>query len=294
MRIKSTIVLASLFLTLGPLSKPVAAESDSVKPFFSKSIQFGAHRGGMNWRPESTVGSFRESNANWPEMMVEADARVTKDGIAVLIHDSTVNRTTNGTGPIAELTLAEAQALDAGYNFTPDKGETYPYRGKDYRIPTVVEALTAFPDKLFLIEIKDQPGCAEALVKAIQEADAVDRVCIASFNPAQMKIAREMEPDIAQCFDAQTLPRLIGALRGDNWDEYVPEADLLIMNYHRLSNYRMTEADFPKLQAKGIPICLYNINTPEEMHHLLDLGIDSMLTDHPDMLASVLKERAAR
>jgi len=59
-----------------------------------------------------------------------------------------------------------------------------------------------------------------------------------------MKIAREMEPDIAQCFDAQTLPRLVGALRGDNWDDYVPEADLLIMNYHRLSNYRMTEADF--------------------------------------------------
>jgi glycerophosphoryl diester phosphodiesterase len=275
-------------------SEEALAQNHETKPFFSKSIQFGAHRGGMKWRPESTLGSFRESNALWPDMLVETDARVTKDGVAVLLHDATVNRTTNGTGPVAEMTLEEVQALDAGFDLTFDKGETHPYRGKGYQIPTVVEVLKALPEKHFLIEIKDQPGCAQALVKAIRESNAVDRVCIASFSPAQMKIARELEPGLAMCYAADTIPRLLGALRGDRWEEYVPEADLLIMNYHQLPRYGVTEADFPKLQAKGIPICLYTVNTPEEMNHLLDLGVDGMLTDHPDMLAAVLQERAAR
>ncbi len=293
MKTYSILILFAAMAFAG-LHGEAMAQSDTVKPFFSKSIQFGAHRGGMKWRPESTLGSFKESNALWPEMLIETDDRVTKDGIAVLLHDATVNRTTNGEGAVAEMTLAEVQALDAGFDLTSDKGETHPYRGKGYQIPTVVEVLKALPEKRFLIEIKDQPGCAEALVKAIREADAVGRVCIASFSPAQMKIARELEPDLAMCYDADTLPRLVKALRGENWDAYVPEADLLIMNYHRLSNYRMTEADFPKLRAKGIPICLYTVDKPGEMNHLLDLGVDGMLTDRPDMLAEVLQERAAR
>jgi len=263
-------------------------QSAEPHPFFDEPFLFGVHRGGMDWRPEATIKLYKEDVANWPDILLESDARVTKDGVAVLIHDGTVDRTTNGKGRIEDFTLAEIQSLDAGYNFSRDNGKTYPYRGKGYRIPTVLEALLEIPNQRFLIEIKDQPGCAEALMDAVKKAGAADRVCIASFNPAQMKIAKELVPAIATCFDRDSIPKMVEALRGSNWDQYVPEDDLMIFNYHGLKRYGITEKDFSKIQAKGIPLCAYTINTKKEMLHLISIGIDSMLTDRPDILGEVL------
>ena len=270
------------------------ATSEPAKPFFSKSIQFGAHRCGAKWRPESTLKTFQEAATTWPDIMIECDARVTKDGVAVLIHDATVNRTTNGKGKVADLTLAEIQALDAGYRFTTDRGKTFPYRGKGYQITTVVEALKALPDSHFMIEIKDQPGCAEALVKAIQDAKAEDRVVVASFKHEYMNIAEDLAPEIAQCYDRVSIREMLQVMRGEDWNAYKPTDDLLILNYNNLDAYTMTKADFPKIQAKGIPVCVYNIDTVEKMNEVLDLGLDSMLTNRPDLLAQVLSDRRLR
>lgn len=273
---------------------PDTSYADKDKQFFAKPIIFGAHRSGMKWHPESTLMTFQAAAARWPDMMIETDTRVTKDGVAVILHDAKVDRTTNGTGAIADLTWDEVKDLDAGYTFTTDKGETFPFRGKGYRISKVADSLRALPDMHFLIEIKDQPGCAEALIAAVKEADALDRVCIASFNPKQMEIAKGLAPSIATCFDAATMVRLLGALRSDAWDDYVPEADMLIMNYHQLARYNVTPEDFPKIQAKGIPICVYNIDDEFEIHEVLDLGLDSMLTNKPVSLARILDKRNLR
>jgi glycerophosphoryl diester phosphodiesterase len=287
----STLCLAMFVVSM---LVPLAAQADTSKPFFSKPFIFGAHRCGMKWRPESTFKTFQEAAKRWPDLMIETDTRVTKDGVAVFLHDSKVDRTTNGTGAIADLTWAEVEKLDAGYNFSSDNGETFPYRDQGYKISKVVDVLRAMPDSHFLIEIKDQPRCAEVLTAAILEADAVDRVCLASFNPEQMKIAKNLAPTVATCFDAGTIPTLLAALRGENWDAYVPEADMLIMNYHQLARYGVTKDDFPKLQAKGIPICVYNIDDEFEIHEVLDLGLDSMLTNKPDSLARILGKRNLR
>lgn len=286
--IKPNQIIWTLLIVTG--IQPMAL-SEEPHPFFDKPILFGVHRGGMKWRPESTIKLFKEDAANWPDIVLETDARVTKDGVAVLIHDETVNRTTNGEGRIEEFTLAQIQALDAGYGFTRDKGETHPYRGQGYQIPTVLEALQALPNQRFLIEIKDTPGCAEALADAIKKADAEHRVCIASFNPKQMQIAEKIIPNVATCYDSASQVRIVGALRGSNWDEYVPEDDLIIFNYHNLRRYGITEKDFATLQAKGLRLCAYTINTEEEMKHLISIGIDSMLTDRPDILGRVLAEQ---
>lgn len=286
--------LITLGLAIATLFPVPIAHSDSDKPFFSKPIQFGAHRCGAKWRPESTLKTFKEATATWPDLMIECDARVTKDGIAVLIHDSTVDRTTNGTGKVSDLTLAEIQALDAGYKFTTDKGKTQPYRGKGYQITTVVDALTALPDSHFMIEIKDQEGCAEALVAAIKEAKATDRVILASFKHEYMNIAYGLAPKIAQCFDRASVMRMLLDMRGRNWDDYKPTDDLLILNFNRLDTYTLKKTDFKTIQAKGIPICVYNIDTIEQMNEVLDLGLESMLTNRPDLLAEVLTKRGLR
>ena len=222
--------------------------------------------------------------------MLEGDVRLTMDGVPVLLHDATVDRTTNGTGPITELTLEQAKALDAGYSFTPDKGVTYPYRGKGYTLSTLREVLDAIPNHLFMIELKDQAGIAGPTVKVIQEVGAVDRVVLASFSAAHMAEAKGLEPRIATSYSAVTLLRLANTINTDEWDAYVPDDDMLAMNYHNLSRYRMTELDFPTLQKKGIRICLYNINTSEEVTKLLTMGIDSMLTDYPEMFYETLSD----
>src|SRR5581483_4156148 len=96
----------------------------------------------------------------------------------VVIHDRLVERTTNGKGAVADLTLEQLRNLDAGYHFTTD-GVTYPYRGKGIRIPTLDEILTLFPRQRFLIELKDSDfAAAPELVAILQRHDAFRRVVV--------------------------------------------------------------------------------------------------------------------
>lgn len=270
----------------------VQAEQAAPHPFFDKPIQFGCHRGGAKWRPESTVKTFRELVTLWPEVMLECDVRMTKDGHIVVIHDGKVDRTTNGTGVVAEMTLAEVQALDAGHDWSRDGGETFPYRGKGYQVPTLAEALAVAPENNWLVEIKDQKGIDVARVIAeIEKAGMVDRVLLASFNPELMAIAEALNPNVATCFDSTSRKGVVAALRSDGrWNDYTPVDDVFTLSYRNLTSYDITEADFATIQAKGTPICAYVINDAPTIRKLLDLGVQSMLTDRPDVFGDTLAE----
>ncbi len=258
-------------------------------PFFDKPIQFGCHRGGAKWRPESTVKTFSELVKLYPEVMVECDVNMTKDRQIVVIHDGTVDRTTNGSGDVSEMTLAEIQALDAGYRWTKDRGQTFPYRGEGYRIPTLAEALAVAPNNNWLVELKDQPGIDVALVvEIIEKAGMTDRVLLASFNPDLMTAAEAINPAIARCFNSRTREELVAALRSDDWEAYKPVDQVFTLWYSRIDQYGIDYRDFAAIQEKGIPICAYVINDLDEMEALLNLGVQSMLTDYPNDLDSVL------
>lgn len=287
--IVSLVGLALLLIPTTVRAEESSVETRTIKPFVEGNILFGAHRGGRGWRPEGTLKTFKEGAETWPEIMLESDVHLTKDGIPVLIHDDTVDRTTNGTGPIGGYTLAELKALDAGYRFTRDDGKTFPYRGQGYTIPTLREVLQSIPDHQFMIELKDQDGVVAPTVAVIQETGAVDRVVLASFSATLMDEAKRLEPAIASCYSANTLMRLVAALHSDDWTHYTPEDDILVMNYRNLKRYRLTTDDLPRIQEKGIRVCLYNINDPAEIRELLELGVDSMLTDRPDVFSGVLK-----
>src|SRR5829696_2712479 len=112
-----------------------------------------AHRGASSLAPENTIEAFRlalEAGAGG----LELDVHMTSDGHIVVIHDATVDRTTNGTGAVSEMTLHELRRLDAGHNFSPDGGPTRPYRGRGVRVPTLGEVLREFPGVAVNIEIK--------------------------------------------------------------------------------------------------------------------------------------------
>ncbi len=131
------------------------------------------HRGNRAHAPENTIESFAQAVALGAEA-IEFDIRVSADGVPVVHHDPTLERTTNGRGEIARKSFGELRELDAGYRFTKDGGKTFPYRGKGHRIPTLDEVIEAFPSTPLLIEIKN-PLAATGARNALESHRAEDR-----------------------------------------------------------------------------------------------------------------------
>lgn len=264
------------------------------KPFFAKPFLLGAHRGGADLWPENTLVAFRSAAKRWPHILLETDARLTADGQAVLLHDDTVNRTTDGTGPVAEMTLAEVKKLDAGYRFTPDRGKTFPYRGKGVRIATLAEALAAVPDARFEVELKPCKGVTEPTLRVIRQAGAEDRVLLASFDSRLIFQARRITPQMAYCYEFLGGLSMLDKLRsgGKQWAAYQPKAEVLSLMRRMLTQYKVTPDEIRAMQAKGVYFQIHTPNTPQAIRQALDLNPDSVLTDRPDLLAELIAERS--
>lgn len=268
-----------------------AARSAAHEAFFAQPLRLGAHRGGRSDWPENTTFAYRSAAETWPGILLEGDALCTADGQVVILHDDTVDRTTNGTGRIADLTLEQVKSLDAGYRFTRDHGATYPYRGKGITIPTFAEALAAAPQSRFLIEIKNQSCVPKAIVKVIAEANAFHRVILASFNPLLIAEASRLSPGILTCYDVLQGWDLLVHLRSEHWADYRPHADMLAIAEELIRDFHVQPNELEAIQAKGIPVLVHTINTPESMRDFLAQGVASVLTDYPERLAAILAEK---
>src|SRR5690606_32073069 len=137
-----------------------------------------AHRGGAGLGPERPAAACLDGARGWAADMRELDVHASADGHCVGIHDSTVDRTTDGSGPVAEKTLAELRELDAGYRFTTDGGRTFPFRDRGITIPTIEEVLEALPDMPITVEVK-AAAAQQPLFDAIRRFGATDRVIAA-------------------------------------------------------------------------------------------------------------------
>ena len=155
-----------------------------------------AHRGGMTLYPENTMLAFRESVIVHNVDILEFDLQLTKDGKAVVIHDSTLNRTTNGSGNVCDFTYAEISVLDAGYHFSADAEKTYPYLGKEIRIPLFEDVIREFPDTFLNSELKDSsPVLAEEVKWIVEKFNAQKRMLLGSGNYFQHSRIRKLMPD---------------------------------------------------------------------------------------------------
>ena len=134
------------------------------------------HRGAAAYAPENTLESFRLALALGAEAL-EFDLRCSRDGVAMVFHDPTLERTTDRNGPVAALTCAELQQADAGYRFVDADGGT-PFRGRGVRIPTLTEVVAAFPDTPLLIEIKERE-VQEPAARARRAGGATGRAVVA-------------------------------------------------------------------------------------------------------------------
>jgi glycerophosphoryl diester phosphodiesterase len=168
----------------------------SLVPFFdhARPLIF-AHRGGMALGPENTLAAFDLGMAAGADGL-ELDVHLSADGVPVVLHDPTLDRTTSATGPLAALTASELARVDAGCRFTSSGG--FPFRNQGIGVPTLRDVLRRYTDTRLIVEMKvDSRDMGEAVAREVRLADAVDRVCAAGYGRRSAAAARPALPEMA-------------------------------------------------------------------------------------------------
>ena len=224
--------------------------------------------------------------------VLELDVHMSKDGHIVVMHDDTVDRTTNGSGKINEITLKEIKSLEVGGDWSPDGGKTFPYRGAGLRVPTLAEVFYLFPDKPMNIEIKQaEPSMAQPLCDMIRNFGMSEMVLVPSFSDKAMEEFRTACPEVATAASSG-------------------EARLfVILNFALLTNLLTPQYEAFQVpqESSGIPIVIphfvnrahsrnlqvhvWTVNNPGEMQRLIDMGVEGIMTDRPDLLLDLREQR---
>ncbi|HLU25030.1 MAG TPA: glycerophosphodiester phosphodiesterase [Longimicrobiales bacterium] len=250
------------------------------------------HRGAAGLYPENTLYGFRRAAEEWRVDMIELDVRASADGHCVVIHDATVDRTTDGTGAVAELTLEELRRLDAGYRFTPDGGRSYPFRGQGIRIPTIGEVLEALPTMRFVVEVKEG-RVQRPLLDALLAAGATDRVIVAGERHEDRTLLfAEYPGPVSGSVEQLARFSVLTRLRLD-W-LWAPRIDVASVPEVWKGRRVVTPKLIRDFHRHGIAVQVWTVNEPEDMERLLDWGVDGIVTDRPDLLREVLLGRAER
>lgn len=260
-------------------------------PYLAGAPVFAAHRGGAKLAPENTMAAFRDAVDRWGVDMLEMDVRLTGDGAVVVVHDETVDRTTDGRGRVADLPLAALRDLDAGARFTALDG-SMPFRGRGVRIPTFDEVLEAFPRTRLNVEAK----CAEVaapLVQMIRRHGAEHRVLVAAEFERNRRGARgyrgawgASRSHLVPFWILHRVP-WIGRL-------YTPSCDVLQVPRRHRGREVVTPRLVAEAHARNLPVHVWVVDDPDEMRTLLARGVDALQTDRPDVLAAVLHAETGR
>ncbi len=249
-----------------------------------------AHRGGAALGPENTLIAFRNALAMGADGL-DLDVRASRDGQLVVIYDETVDRTTDGSGKVSEMTWEELQRLDAGYNYTPDNGVSFPYRGKGVKIPALREVLEAFPETRLLIEIRQaDPPIEEALAALIREMNAQDRVLVVANEEEVVRRFRHAAPEVATGATPAEWRRFYLLQRIRLGAIYRPVAGALWVPQQAGGSTIVTQGFIRAAHAQGMRVYVWTVNTPDRMRQLLQWGVDGIITDRPDLLRQVMAE----
>lgn len=254
-----------------------------------------AHRGGKGLAPEGTMAAFDQSFDLGVDVF-EYDIHRTSDGHLVVIHDASVDRTTNGTGLVNDMTLEAVQSLDAGYHFEDEAGE-YSFRGQGVHIPTVEEVFTKYPMMRQLIEIKDtnDPVLYEEIIDELWQLiithDMEDQVMIGSFDHAINERFAEVSwgkipigagEQAVRSFVEKHVPYLNGLAKAPFDSLQLP----VEQEGHNLASKNIIRS----AKKRNISLYYWTINEEEEMKELMLKGVDGIITDYPDRAQKVIAE----
>jgi glycerophosphoryl diester phosphodiesterase len=266
-----------------------------------------AHRGGAALRPENTIASF-DYGLSLGADGLEFDVRLSRDGVVVIHHDGTVDRTTGGTGPVSALTADELGMLDAAYWFRPTSetgrtpeggkhaeqskaaGTEFPFRGQGFGVPRLRDVLERYPGVPLIIELKvNHAELARRTIDDVRAAGAVDRVSFGSFGWRVLHVAREYEPRIATGASQEEARWALyrswirWPLGRPSYREFqVPE---------RSGSTTIISPRFVRYAHRaGLPVKVWTVDEEADMRRLIRWGVDGLISDRPDVAAAVVRE----
>jgi glycerophosphoryl diester phosphodiesterase len=251
-----------------------------VKGFFGAAMPLVfAHRGGGALGPENTLAAF-DLGVSAGADGLELDVRLSRDGVVVVHHDATLDRTTNATGPLTGLTADELARVDAGFRCQTDAG--YPFRGRNVGIPTLRQVLQRYPGLRIIIEMKvDSEELGRAVADEVRRAGAGDRVCLAGSDSRVMAAARHALPEAASSATRRevrlALYRSLARwpVRHVGYGGYqVPE---------RAAGHTIVTPRFIRdAHAAGLRVQVWTVDEEPDMRRLLAWGVDALISDRPD------------
>ena len=247
-----------------------------------------AHRGGAGLWPENTMYAFTRAVELGVDVL-EVDLHSTADGVLVIIHDSTVDRTTNGRGRVNDMSLAQLKALDAGYRWSPEDGGIFPFRGRGLTVPTLEEAFAAFPKMRFNIDIKqDQPSLVRPFCRLIRESGMTQNLMVASFKPEVLDQFRKECIGVATSA-SETEVRAFLALKTTRPEAtHSPVARALQVPEYAGGRRVLTREFVETAHRHQLEVHAWTINDEAAMRRVFELGVDGIITDYPDRLMRLL------
>ncbi len=259
-------------------------------PYFeSGGLELFGHRGASGELPENTLPAFARA---WQQGVryLEMDCHATRDGQIVVFHDATLERTTDGRGRISALSYAEVSRLDAGYRFSPD-GESFPERGRGFRVPLLADVLREFPDARVNLEVKQaDPPIAEAVLELIRRAKAAERVLLAADEPEILARIRALRPATALGSSRADVLAFYLALRDGALEAHRPAGHALQIPTSFLGQPLVTPESVGAARALGLHMHVWTVNDEDEMRALLRAGVHGVMSDFPGRLVRVARE----
>jgi glycerophosphoryl diester phosphodiesterase len=252
-----------------------------------------AHQGGDGIRPGDTMVAFEHAVQIGADVL-EMDAHITKDRQIVLMHDEKVDRTTDGTGLIEDLSLDQLKQLDAAYKWSNDDGRTFPYRGQGIQVPTLEQLFQKFPNMRYVIEIKlNENPIDKPLCDLVRKYNMQERVVIASFHDEAMRRFRETCPEVATSASRGEVTKFVLLGKIFLSGRVAPQYESIQPPYNRDESMNipiMTKRFLREAHAKNIAVEPWTVDDPELMKQYIAWGVDGIMTDRPDIMIEVLEK----
>ena len=250
------------------------------------------HRGAAGVAPENTMVSFAVG-ASLGAAYLELDVHATRDGTVVVLHDPTLERTTDAVGRVSDRSWEEVSTLDAGYQFGWD-GSHFPYRGQGIRIPTLESILRAFPERRFNIEIKQEtPSIVSSVIELLDRTGTGNRTLLAAEHDTIMReIRTATRGRIDTGISAGEAGEFIDRVSRDDWTGYTPPGRALQVPAFYAGIEVVSAKSVAAAHRFGIEVHVWTVNERAEVDRLLDLGVDGIMSDLPGMAAVAIAERA--
>lgn len=244
-----------------------------------------AHRGSRVLWPENTMVAFAGATDLGFEWL-ETDLHLTSDGVLVCFHDDTLDRTTDRHGPVSALTAAELGRIDAGHHHVAEKD--HPFRAQGIGVPTLEELVVTFPDVKVIVDLKED-GLVGALWRLVERLSLHERLVVGSFSDRRLKEFRKISGGSVATSTGPV--RSVFAVAGAAAGRAPRLADAVQFPVRVGPLPPLTRRTVASFHRAGYQAHVWTVNDAKEMHRFYDIGVDAVITDRPDLLREVLRER---